>query len=72
MKRCGPFTEPPEFEDRRVAVLIPFPKISSYLGFGKDKSPCFQGFPCLSFQTSNSGWEKVSFGNGVFSGKPIF
>ena len=30
VKRFGPFTEPPDSENRKVAVLIPFPKISSY------------------------------------------
>ena len=30
VKRFGPFTEPPGPENRKVAVLIPFPKISSY------------------------------------------
>ena len=29
VKRFGPFTEPPDSENRKVAVLIPFPKISS-------------------------------------------
>ena len=29
MKRFGPFSEPPDFENRKVAVLIPFQKISS-------------------------------------------
>ena len=30
VKRSGPFSEPPDSENRKVAVLIPFPKISSY------------------------------------------
>ena len=30
VKSFGPFTEPPDSENWRVAVLIPFPKISSY------------------------------------------
>ena len=30
MKRSGPFSEPPDSENWKVAVLIPFPKISSY------------------------------------------
>ena len=30
VKRFGPFTEPPDSENWKVAVLIPFPKISSY------------------------------------------
>ena len=30
VKRFGPFTEPPDSENLKVAVLIPFPKISSY------------------------------------------
>ena len=29
VKRSGPFSEPPDSEKRKVAVLIPFPKISS-------------------------------------------
>ena len=29
-KRFGPFSEPPDSENWKVAVLIPFPKISSY------------------------------------------
>ena len=31
VKRFGPFPEPPDSENRKVAVLIPFPKISSDL-----------------------------------------
>ena len=30
VKRFGPFTEPPDSENWKVAVLLPFPKISSY------------------------------------------
>ena len=30
VKRSGPFSEPPDSENWKVAVLIPFPKISSY------------------------------------------
>ena len=30
VKRFGPCTEPPDSENWKVAVLIPFPKISSY------------------------------------------
>ena len=33
VKRFRPFTEPPDSENRKVAVLIPFPKISSDWGF---------------------------------------
>ena len=29
IKRSGPFNGPPESENRKVAVLIPFPKITS-------------------------------------------
>ena len=29
VKRFGPFTEPPDSENWKVAVLVPFPKISS-------------------------------------------
>ena len=36
VKSFGPFTEPPDSENWKVAVLIPFPKISSY----KDLSRC--------------------------------
>ena len=31
VKRSGPFSQPPDSECWKVAVLIPFPKISSYL-----------------------------------------
>ena len=30
VKRSGPFSEPPDSENWKVAVLIPFPKIGSY------------------------------------------
>ena len=30
VKRSGRFSEPPDSENSEVAVLIPFPKISSY------------------------------------------
>ena len=30
VKRFGPFTEPLDSENRKVAVLTPFPKVSSY------------------------------------------
>ena len=30
VKRFGPFTEPPDSENSKVAVLIPFLKIGSY------------------------------------------
>ena len=30
VKRSGQFSEPPDSENLKVAVLIPFPKISSY------------------------------------------
>ena len=30
VKRSGPFAEPPDSENKKVAVLIPFSKISSY------------------------------------------
>ena len=29
VKRFGPFTQPPDSENLKVAVLLPFPKISS-------------------------------------------
>ena len=32
VKSFGPFTEPPDSENLKVAVLIPFPKIGSYEG----------------------------------------
>ena len=32
VKRSGPFSEPPDSENRKVAVQIHFPKISSYFG----------------------------------------
>ena len=39
VKRFDPFTETPDSENCKVAVLIPFPKISSYPG----KSPGTSG-----------------------------
>ena len=43
VKRFGQFTEPPDSENRKVAVLIPFPKISFYRAvmesFGKSEIP---------------------------------
>ena len=34
VERSGPFSEPPDSENRKVDVLIPFPKISSYHKIG--------------------------------------
>ena len=42
VKRSGPFTEPPDSENWKVAVLIPFPKISSYIQ-GKTKGQQLKG-----------------------------
>ena len=44
VKRSGPFSEPPDSETWKAAVLIPFPKISS----------CFCGMPRL---VALCGWE---------------
>ena len=41
VKRSGPFSEPPDSENRKVAVQIHFPKISSF--------PKTQIFPCNHF-----------------------
>ena len=46
VKRFGPFTELPDSENGKVAVLIPFPKIRSY---------CLLTVELLCFQ-----WESVS------------
>ena len=35
VKRFGPFTEPPDSENWKVAVLIPFPKMGSYRSSSK-------------------------------------
>ena len=32
VKSAGPFSGPPDSDNSKVAVLIPFPKISSYQG----------------------------------------
>ena len=37
VKMFGPFAEPPDSENLKVAVLIPFPKISSYSKKGSQK-----------------------------------
>ena len=38
VKRFGPFSEPPHSDNLKVAVLIPFPKISSYTKQIRDDS----------------------------------
>ena len=40
VKRFGPFTEPPDSENSKVAVLIPFPKIGSHLCLSQRVSTC--------------------------------
>ena len=50
VKRSGPFSEPPDSENGTVAVLIPFPKISSYSrALQRGKSFFFRGILVLFF-----------------------
>ena len=52
MKRCGPFNEPPKKYAvlRKVAVLIPFPKISSYATIAADR---LRGCQCNCILSKN-------------------
>ena len=47
VKRSGRFNEPPDSESLKVAVLIPFKKVSSYWGFNEFN---FFGTDCISFE----------------------
>ena len=59
MKRFGPFTEPPDSENSKVAVLIAFPKISS----SKSVKTKFDAFRQSSRNRHKSS--KMLFGSDV-------
>ena len=46
VKRSGRFSEPPNSEKRKVAVFIPFPKISSY---------CVRATPIIEISLAKTG-----------------